>query len=171
MPTTRVTWVPPERWPTWQISSVPHGPSRSVAVPPAWATSAAIFGRRLGPEVAVARRREGPQLERAVGAGDDHGLHDPARLVDLEPQLAVGLGDDQERAEVEPLDLLRRQVLGVERAVGQQVVGVGRLLLDEVVDGAVVVDGVGLRLAAELHVRSLPGSRAGSAVPKPPVEP
>ena len=120
----------------------------------------------LGPEVTVARGGEGAQLDGAVGADELDRLDRTAGLVDLEPQLAVGLRGDQERAEVDALDVVGREVLGVEGTVGQQVGVLPFLIvvvvqLVEVID-QLVADGLALRLAAELHVRSLPAPVLGS---------
>ena len=173
MPTTREIWAPPERWPTWQISSVPHGPSRSVAVPPDWATSAAILGR--------ASDQRSP-LRGAAKARSSSAPSGPAMTTDCTTPLASStwrrssrLGSGAIRSEPRSTRSTSLAAAAPRSRTGRPPAGPRRRppprLLDEVVEGAVVVDGVGLRLAAELHVRSLPGSRAGSAVPKPPVEP
>ncbi len=95
----------------------------------------------LGLPVAVQR------LDRAVLAGEHDGLDLTGRLVDLQAQLTAGLGVDQQRAQVHPLDVVLGQVLHVVRPVPAGVVGLRR--------------GVG-RLGLLTHLRELVG-RVGLA--------
>ncbi len=93
----------------WQTSSVPQRPSRSVAVPPWLRDLGGDLRARLGPQVAVARSREGPQLDRAVVAGQHHGL-DGCRWPRRPGAAARGRppGSMQQRAEVDALGRRRR---------------------------------------------------------------
>ena len=89
---------------SWQTSSVPKRPSRSVAVPPRRAMSAASWGRTSVQRSPLRGAAKARSSRAPSGPASTHRLHGLGRLVDLEPQLAARLGRDQQRAEVDPLD-------------------------------------------------------------------
>ena len=98
----------PPRWPDLadQLGAQrPLALGGGAAAPGRRRRRSAAGPRSRGRRCAAPRR---PAARARRRAGEDHRLHGPARLVDLEPQLAARLGRDQQRAEVDPLDVVRR---------------------------------------------------------------
>ena len=124
MPMTREGWRPaaPSGVVTgiWQTSSVPKRPSRSVAVPPRRAMSAAICGRtslQRSPSrgAAKARSSSAPSGPASIDRRDDAG-----RLVDLELQLeAVGAARAAASRGRPARRRRRSSVVGVERSASR----------------------------------------------------